>query len=105
MRSPRVADPNDLTPLQTAVLRTISDRDGCDGWIAARMVRHHGTIAKRRLELQLAGLVRAQVIHGVTQTEKTPWGAPAVIHEITPKGARALERHDKRNARTMPLAA
>ena len=105
MISARVADPNDLTPLQAAVLRQISDREACDGWIAGRMVRHAGTIAKRRLELQLAGLVRPLVIDGVTQTQRTPWGAPAVIHEITPKGIRALARHDKRNNRTWQAAA
>ena len=105
MSPDRVANPNDLTPLQVTVLRQISDREACDGWIAARLVRHHGTIAKRRLELQRAGLVRPLVIDGVTQVQNTPWNAPAVIHQITPKGVRALARHDKRNTRTWQAAA
>lgn len=91
MKSARIANPKNLNPTQLAVLRKIALYRACDGWIAHYLHRHPGTVAKRRLELQLAGLVKA-----TGTLENTPHGAPAEKHELTAKGRRVLERYDRR---------
>lgn len=95
MRSERVANPNDLTPLQVFILGRLAVAPSCDGWIAGRALRHPGTVAKRRLELERAGLVKPYRVGGQIVTEKTPYGAPAVCHVPTKKGLRVLARYER----------
>lgn len=92
--SARAANPDNLTATQLAVLRKIALYGCCDGWIAAHLRRHPGTVAKRRLELERAGLVKATGI-----VENTPHGAPAACHDLTPKGRRVLARYDRTERR------
>lgn len=86
----QAADPKNLTDAQGCVLSALASNRRTDHEVAAVKRMHGGTAAKRRLDLQRAGLVRPVVVDGETLTRPTPHGRRAIVWEATEAGLEAL---------------